>query len=431
MKSIDHQKDTIAIIGLGYVGLPLGVRFAEDGFSVVGFDANVKKIKQYQDGIDMTHEVGACRLKSQTNLHFTSSVKDIEQANIYIVAVPTPVDEAHKPDLSMIESATSTVANCLKDGDVVVFESTVYPGLTEEVCVPILSDQSGLSYGKQFKVGYSPERVAPGDQKRTLEKLTKIVAGMDQETTDYLADLYGRIIEAGIYKATSIKVAEAAKVIENTQRDINIAFVNELATLCDAMGINVHDVLDAASSKWNFIPFKPGLVGGHCIGVDPYYLATKAQSMGMHPEMILAGRRINDGMAQYHADQIIKKLVTLDRPINKMKVCVLGITFKEDCPDIRNSKVVDLIKSLASYSLNITIVDPVADAKEVKHVYGYDLADLDDVTNMDAVIAVVPHKVFLSLDSEQIKSFYAHDKAVFYDIKGVFNKFFSRSEEMV
>lgn len=431
MKSIDHQKDTIAIIGLGYVGLPLGVRFAEDGFSVVGFDANVKKIKQYQDGIDMTHEVGARRLKSQTNLHFTSSVKDIEQANIYIVAVPTPVDEAHKPDLSMIKSATSTVANCLKDGDVVVFESTVYPGLTEEVCVPILSDQSGLSYGKQFKVGYSPERVAPGDQKRTLEKLTKIVAGMDQETTEYLADLYGRIIEAGIYKATSIKVAEAAKVIENTQRDINIAFVNELATLCDAMGINVHDVLDAASSKWNFIPFKPGLVGGHCIGVDPYYLATKAQSMGMHPEMILAGRRINDGMAQYHADQIIKKLVTLDRPINKMKVCVLGITFKEDCPDIRNSKVVDLIKSLASYSLNITIVDPVADAKEVKHVYGYDLADLDDVTNMDAVIAVVPHKVFLSLDSEQIKSFYAHDKAVFYDIKGVFNKFFSRSEEMV
>lgn len=408
--------DKIGIIGLGYVGLPLAVEFGKV-MPVVGFDINKERIDQLRKGIDRTREVEPEELKEATMLSYSHDLEELRSANYFIVTVPTPVDEYRKPDLRPLISASKTIGAVIKKGDIVIYESTVYPGCTEEDCVPIIEQISGLKYNVDFYCGYSPERINPGDKLHRVTTIKKVVSGSTPEIGDKVDLLYKKIITAGTYRASSIKVAEAAKVIENAQRDINIAFINELALIFDKMGIDTHEVLEAAATKWNFLPFKPGLVGGHCIGVDPYYLTYKAESLGYHPEVILAGRRINDNMGAHIASNIIKLMAQHQLPVYGSDVLVLGITFKENCPDIRNSKVVDVIHELKSYGTNVDIYDPQADNEEVEEEYGLSLIPQPE-KKYNAIVLAVGHTEFMALDWQAIK----HDKTVVYDVKGFLNK---------
>ncbi|NEM97601.1 nucleotide sugar dehydrogenase [Pontibacter burrus] len=427
MSGIGLVKDAkIAVIGLGYVGLPLAVEFAKK-FKTFGFDINEARINGLSKGHDHTLEVEEEKLKgvlindcsSPTGLYCTNDLDKIKGCNYYIITVPTPVDKHNRPDLTPLYKASETVGKVLKPGDIVVYESTVYPGVTEDECVPVLERISGLKFNIDFFAGYSPERINPGDKEHTVAKILKITSGSTPEAAEKVDQLYKAIIVAGTHKATSIKVAEAAKVIENAQRDINIAFVNELAKIFNRLEIDTDEVLQAAGTKWNFLKFKPGLVGGHCIGVDPYYLAQKAQEVGYHPEIILAGRRLNDGMGEYVAHEVIKLMVKKDIPVKGANILVLGVTFKENCPDVRNTKVVDILQTLKDYDTNITIYDPWAEPAEVKHEYGWDsVKELNGTTNWDAVILAVSHNEFKTLDLGKL----CKENAVIYDVKGVLPK---------
>lgn len=414
------QGKSVAVVGLGYVGLPLALAFGRV-MNTVGFEISRDKIKAYQQGYDPTGEMGKTLFTQAERLRYSCLVEDIAQADFVVVAVPTPVDRVHQPDLTAVKNATVMVGKNLKRGAIVIFESTVYPGVTEDVCVPILEKESGFKCGVDFKVGYSPERVNPGDKVHRLETIVKVVSGQDEETLEQVAQLYEQVIEAGVYRAPTIKVAEAAKVIENTQRDLNIALMNELAVIFDKMDIDTQDVLDAAGSKWNFLPFKPGLVGGHCIGVDPYYLTYKAEMMGYQPDVILAGRQINDGMGKFIAGVTIKKMIDADCKIKGAKVLVLGITFKENCEDIRNSRVIDVIEELQSFGVDVVVVDPVASADDVKRVYGIDLQILDEVTDVQAVVAAVPHTEVLGIDVNQL-ALKGPQGMPFIDVKSAFSR---------
>ena len=408
----------IAVIGQGYVGLPLAVEFGKH-YPTLGFDINATRIEQLGNGIDLTQEMSAEQLAGSQHLKFSANSADLAQANVYIVTVPTPIDEHKKPDLSPLKGASKMLAQVLKKGDVVIYESTVYPGCTEEDCVPLLEQGSGLKYNQDFFCGYSPERIVPGDKERTLTKIRKITSGSTEATADFVDQLYGSIITAGTYKAPSIKVAEAAKVIENCQRDLNISFVNELALIFDRLNLDTTQVLEAAGTKFNFLPFKPGLVGGHCISVDPYYLTSKAESVGYFPEVIHSGRRINDNMGAFIASKVVKLMIAKNQPVKGAKVLVLGITFKENCPDLRNSKVIDVIRELQSYGVDVDVVDPHAQPEEVEHEYNIQLASWADLSaspkQYAAVILAVSHKEFIATD---IRAFQAPD-AVLYDVKAV------------
>jgi UDP-N-acetyl-D-galactosamine dehydrogenase len=409
----------IAVIGLGYVGLPLAVEFGKK-IRTVGFDINAARIEELKNGYDRTLEVDSDNLKLSDKISYTTQLDEIRDCTIFIVTVPTPTDKHNRPDLTPLYKASETVGKVLKKGDIVVYESTVYPGVTEDECVPVLEKVSGFKFNQDFYCGYSPERINPGDKEHTVTKILKVTSGSTPEVAETVDQLYKTIIVAGTFKAASIRVAEAAKVIENSQRDINIAFVNELSKIFNLMGIDTQDVLDAAATKWNFLKFKPGLVGGHCIGVDPYYLAQKAQEVGYHPEIILAGRRLNDGMGQYVADQIVKHMVRKDLRILGSKILVLGITFKENCPDIRNSKVIDVIRELKAFHTDVSVFDPWADAEEVKHEYDLDLSTEAAIkaTKFDAVVLAVSHKEFANLDVKAITS----PNAVIYDIKSFYDR---------
>lgn len=414
----------IGVIGLGYVGLPLAITFAENGNDVIGFDLNKGKVKKYLEGKDPTNEVGDERVKDCKNIEFTSDETKIKEANFIIVAVPTPVLENKMPDLRPLISSSEIIGRNLSKGAIVVYESTVYPGATEEVCLPILEKESNMKCGEDFKIGYSPERINPADKNNTLTTIVKITSGCDKESSEKIAEVYGSIIKAGIHKASSIKVAEAAKVIENSQRDINIAFVNELSMIFDRMNIDTLEVLEAAGTKWNFLPYRPGLVGGHCIGVDPYYLANKASELDYHAQVILAGRRINDGMAKFVAEKTIKNLIHANIRIKGADILVMGLTFKENCPDLRNSKVNDIILELKEYGANIHVVDPEADKIDAKKEYNIDLEDVRNIKNMDAIIVAVGHKEYRELDVKSLKQYYKneYEKPVLVDVKSIFDK---------
>ena len=421
-EDIVNGKEKLSLVGLGYVGMPIAVAFARK-IKVVGFDLNAAKIDLYKSGVDPTNEVGDDVIKN-TAVEFTADPSKLREAKFHIVAVPAPVNDAHTPDLTPVEGASRILGQNLTKGSIVVFESTVYPGVTEDICVPILEKESGLKCGVDFKIGYSPERINPGDKVHRLETITKIVSGMDEETLNEVAHIYELVVEAGVYRAESIKVAEAAKVIENSQRDINIAFMNELSIIFNKMGIDTKSVLSAAGTKWNFLKFQPGLVGGHCIGVDPYYLTYKAEQLGYHSQIILSGRRINDDMGKYVAENLVKNLIKADIPVKSAKVAILGFTFKENCPDTRNTKVIDIYKELQEYGITPMVVDPAADAAEAKRLYGITFNTMEDIKDMDAVIVAVSHKQFLTLDKEKISSLYskAHAKKVLVDIKGIFDR---------
>lgn len=421
-EDIVNGKEKLSLVGLGYVGMPIAVAFARK-IKVVGFDLNEKKIELYKSGIDPTKEVGNEVIQS-TTVEFTADPVKLKEAKFHIVAVPTPVNDDHTPDLSPVEGASRILGQNLTKGSVVVFESTVYPGVTEDICVPILEKESGLKCGVDFKIGYSPERINPGDKVHRLETITKIVSGMDEETLETVARVYELVVEAGVYRAENIKVAEAAKVIENSQRDINIAFMNELSIIFNKMGIDTKSVLEAAGTKWNFLKFYPGLVGGHCIGVDPYYLTYKAEELGYHSQIILSGRRINDDMGKYVAESLVKNLIKADIPVNRSRVAILGFTFKENCPDTRNTKVIDIYKELGEYGITPIVVDPAADAEEAKRLYGITFETMDEVKDMDAVIVAVAHTEFLALTKDKVSSFFnlKHDKKVFMDLKGLFDR---------
>lgn len=392
----------VAVVGLGYVGLPLALAFGRV-MKTIGFEISEEKVKAYREGCDPTGEMSDELFVRASQLSYTTDASEISRADYVVVAVPTPIDNAHQPDLTAVVKATETVGRNLKKGAIVIFESTVYPGVTEDVCVPILERESGLEYGQGFKVGYSPERVNPGDKVHTLEKIVKVVAGQDEETLEKVAWLYGQVIEAGVHRAATIKVAEAAKVIENTQRDLNIGLINELAIIFDKMGIDTLDVLEAAGTKWNFLPFRPGLVGGHCIGVDPYYLTHKAEILGYHPDVILAGRRINDGMSAYVAQQTVKQMIQAGSPIKGSKVVVLGLAFKENCPDLRNSKVADLVRELEDSGCEVCVHDPLAKHNEAQHEYGITLTEWDDLpADADAVVLAVGHSDYLAKSSGEL-----------------------------
>lgn len=416
----------IAVIGLGYVGLPLARLFATK-YPVIGFDINTKRISELKEGNDITLEVDKATLdnvivedfsKNENGLLFSSDISFLKEANFFVVTVPTPVDKYNNPDLTPLYKASETVGKVLKKGDIVVYESTVYPGVTEEECIPVLEKVSGLKYNVDFFAGYSPERINPGDKEHTVEKILKVTSGSTPEVAKKVDDTYASVIVAGTYLAPTIKVAEAAKVIENSQRDINIAFVNELSKIFNVLGIDTQEVLKAAATKWNFLPFQPGLVGGHCIGVDPYYLAQKAQVHGYTPEIILAGRKMNDGMGEYVASQVVKLMIQKDIEIKHAKVLILGFTFKENCPDVRNTKVADMVKSFKEYGTQVTIFDPQADKGEVKHEYDLDIENKLPEQLFDAVILAVSHKEFKSIDLSNISS----NKTVIFDIKGFFDK---------
>ncbi len=421
-ENILQGNDKISLVGLGYVGMPIAVAFARK-VKVVGFDLNAEKIGLYKSGIDPTNEVGNDVIK-ETSVEFTADASKLKEARFHIVAVPTPVNSDHTPDLTPVEGASRILGQNLTKGSVVVFESTVYPGVTEDICVPILEKESGLKCGVDFKIGYSPERINPGDKVHRLETITKIVSGMDEETLDTVAKVYELVVEAGVYRAESIKVAEAAKVIENSQRDINIAFMNELSIIFHKMGIDTKSVLEAAGTKWNFLPFMPGLVGGHCIGVDPYYLTYKSEELGYHSRIILAGRRINDEMGKYVAESLVKNLIKTDIPVKSAKVAILGFTFKENCPDTRNTKVIDIYNELGEYGITPLVVDPEADAKEAKRLYGISFGKMEDIKDMDAVVIAVSHKQFLKLSKDDISKFFNTDNSrkVLMDIKGLLDR---------
>ena len=415
------DQKTIAVIGLGYVGLPLAVEFGKQ-FSVIGFDVNKGRIEELQSGVDRTLEVAPAELSLASKLNYSSDAKDLSRAQIFIVTVPTPIDGANRPDLTPLIKASQTVGKTLKKGDIVIYESTVYPGCTEEICVPVLEQASNLQFNVDFFCGYSPERINPGDKVNTLTKIKKITSGSNPAIAKEVDDLYASIITAGTYPATSMKVAEAAKVIENSQRDLNIAFVNELSVIFERLGIDTIQVLEAAGSKWNFLPFRPGMVGGHCIGVDPYYLTHKAEEVGYHPQVILAGRRINDNMGRYAARNVIKRMVKNGIDITKATVGVMGVTFKENCPDIRNSKVIDLIEELRSWNINVVVADPWADPVEVQREYGFDLQMIDESHPVDSLIVAVGHQEFRSLDGNTLKKYCRWDlQPVFGDLKALYD----------
>lgn len=420
-KKIESKEESLSLIGLGYVGMPIAVEFAKRGVKVIGFDLNAAKIATYKSGNDPTNEVGDEVIKN-TTVEFTSNEQDLRRAKFHIVAVPTPVNHDHTPDLTPIEGASRILGRNLTKGSVVVFESTVYPGVTEEVCVPLLEKESGLKCGVDFKIGYSPERINPGDKIHRLNTITKIVSGMDEETLDIVAKIYEIVVDAGVHRAESIKVAEAAKVIENSQRDINIAFMNELSIIFNKMGIDTQAVLKAAGTKWNFLDFYPGLVGGHCIGVDPYYLTYKAEEMGYHSKIILSGRRINDDMGKYVAESAVKNLIRADKAVRGAKVAILGFTFKENCPDTRNTKIIDIVKELREYGIEPVIADPAADAVEAKKLYGVEFLDMEKIQKMDAVILAVAHTEFSSITMERVDRFFAEGKKVLLDLKGILKR---------
>lgn len=420
---IVNKQEKMSLIGLGYVGMPIAVAFAKKA-DVIGFDLNTAKIELYKSGIDPTKEVGDDAIKN-TTVDFTSDETKLREAKFHIVAVPTPVNTDHTPDLTLIELASRTLGRNLTKGSIVVYESTVYPGVTEDICVPILEKESGLKCGVDFKVGYSPERINPGDKVHRLETIVKIVSGMDEETLDTIARVYELVVEASVYRAESIKVAEAAKVIENSQRDINIAFMNELSIIFNKLGIDTKAVLEAAGTKWNFLKFYPGLVGGHCIGVDPYYLTYKAEELGYHSQIILSGRRINDDMGKYIVESFIKNLIKADVPVKNAKVAILGFTFKENCPDTRNTRVIDIVNELKEYGITPIIVDPVADAEIARHEYGIEFESLEKIKDMDAVVLAVAHDDFLKLTQTDLDNLYKdvpNKNKVLLDIKGLFNR---------
>lgn len=419
-KDLVGRRTKLSLVGLGYVGMPIAVAFAKK-INVVGYDLNAKKIELYKSGIDPTNEVGNDAIKA-TKVEFTADASKLREAKFHIVAVPTPVNADHTPDLTPVEGASEILGKNLTKGSVVVFESTVYPGVTEDICVPILERESGLKCGVDFKIGYSPERINPGDKVHRLETITKIVSGMDEETLDTVAKVYELVVEAGVYKASSIKVAEAAKVIENSQRDINIAFMNELSIIFNKMGIDTLSVLKAAGTKWNFLNFRPGLVGGHCIGVDPYYLTYKAEMLGYHSQIILSGRRINDDMGKYVAESCVKNLIKADKTVKNAKIAILGFTFKENCPDTRNTKIIDIVNELKEYGISPVITDPVADADEAKRLYGVEFVGMDEIKTMDAVILAVAHKEFESFQMNDIDRLFGAGKKVLLDIKGVLDR---------
>ena len=413
------SQKNIAVIGLGYVGLPLAIEFGKK-FTTVGYDLSERKVASYRDGRDPSGDVSGDDFRAAKHLSFTTDPSHLSKADYIIVAVPTPVDAAHQPDFSPLVSASASAGKHLKRGAIVIYESTVYPGATEEVCIPILERESGLKWMKDFHVGYSPERVNPGDKERTITKVTKVVSGDDAATLNKVADLYGRIITAGVHRVSSIKVAEAAKVIENTQRDLNIALMNELALIFDRLGIDTLEVLEAAGTKWNFLPFRPGLVGGHCIGVDPYYLTHKAEMLGYHPEVILAGRRINDSMAVFVAQQTVKQLLRAGNPVRNAKVIVLGLTFKENCSDLRNSKVANVVSELQDFGCDVSVHDPVADPDDAMHEYQIPLVAWDDLPEADAIVAAVSHREYLALPNAELLAKLAPG-GVFVDVKSAYD----------
>ena len=421
-EKIVNGEEKISLVGLGYVGMPIAVAFSKK-VKVVGFDLNAKKIELYKSGVDPTNEVGDDAIKSCT-VDFTADETKLREAKFHIVAVPTPVNDDHTPDLTPVEGASEILGRNLTKGSVVVFESTVYPGVTEEVCVPILERESGLKCGVDFKIGYSPERINPGDKVHRLETIKKIVSGMDGETLDTVAKVYELVVEAGVHRAESIKVAEAAKVIENSQRDINIAFMNELSIIFNKMGIDTKSVLEAAGTKWNFLKFYPGLVGGHCIGVDPYYLTYKAEELGYHSQIILSGRRINDDMGKYVAENTVKNLIKADASIKNAKIAILGFTFKENCPDTRNTKIIDIYNELREYGITPIIADPEADADEAKRLYGIEFVDINDIKDCDAVILAVAHEQFKSVSMADFEKMFKHNENanVLVDIKGLLDR---------
>jgi UDP-N-acetyl-D-galactosamine dehydrogenase len=415
------MREVVAVVGLGYVGLPLAVEFGRK-YDTVGFDLSVDKIDSYRRFCDPTGEIASEELRAATHLIPTSDPSELRRADFIVVAVPTPVDIAHIPDFSPLIGASTTVGQYMKRGAIVIYESTVYPGATEEVCVPLLERQSGLRWKQDFHIGYSPERVNPGDKEHTVSRIVKVVSGDDEATLSKVADLYASIITAGVHRAGSIKIAEAAKVIENTQRDLNIALMNELALIFGRLGIDTLEVLQAAGTKWNFLPFRPGLVGGHCIGVDPYYLTHKAEMIGYHPQVILAGRRINDGMGAYIAQQTLKQLIRGGSPLPGAKVIVLGLTFKENCPDLRNSKVADVIRELKDLGCAVSVHDPIADSSEAEEHYGLELTAWDDLpAKADAIVAAVPHKNYLTMPLQALLS-KLKENGAFIDVKSAFDR---------
>jgi len=420
LEDLKAGRASVAVVGLGYVGLPLAVALSRH-FPVIGFDISQKRVDELEKGGDRTGEVLPENLKS-AKVSYTCDPKRLKEAAVIIVAVPTPIDAHRSPDLRPVVGATRTVGANLAPGAVVVYESTVYPGLTEEVCVPLLEEQSGLKCGEDFFVGYSPERINPGDRAHTLETIVKVVAGQDKPTADLLAGVYGSVVKAGIFRASCIKVAEAAKVIENTQRDLNIALMNELAVIFERMGIDTLEVLEAAGTKWNFLPFRPGLVGGHCIGVDPYYLTFKAQALGFSPQVILAGRSINDGMGKFIAETCVKKLIAGDVKVKGARVGVLGFTFKENVPDLRNTKVIDVLRELSEYGIDVLVHDPMADPAEARHEYGIDLSDLSALRGLDAVILAVAHEQYAGIGLSELRGWFRDPSApLLLDVKGRFD----------
>ena len=419
-ENLIDRREKLSLVGLGYVGIPIAVSFAKK-IDVIGFDLNEKKIELYKSGIDPTQEVGDEAIRN-TAVEFTSDEAKLREAKFHIVAVPTPVNADHTPDLTPVESASRIVGRNLSKGSIVVYESTVYPGVTEDICVPILEKESGLVCGKDFKVGYSPERINPGDKVHRLETIVKVVSGMDEETLETVAKVYSLVALAGVHKAESIKVAEAAKVIENSQRDINIAFMNELSIIFHKLGIDTKAVLEAAGTKWNFLKFAPGLVGGHCIGVDPYYLTYKAEEIGYHSQVILSGRRINDSMGQYVTESLIKLMAKSGVPISGAKVAVLGLTFKENCPDTRNSRVVDIIHELREYGIEPVVCDDVADKDGAEREYGLELTAFERVKNCDAVILAVAHDEFKALSRSDFDALYKNETKILLDVKGILDR---------
>lgn len=419
-EQIKNGHSKLSVIGLGYVGIPLAVAFAKKA-DVIGFDIDSKKIQLYEQGIDVTREVGNQEI-SESKVHFTSDERMLQKSKFHIIAVPTPINIDKTPNLKLIEEASILLGRNLSSGSIVVYESTVYPGVTEELCIPLLERESGLKCGIDFKVGYSPERINPGDKLHRLESIIKVVSGIDEEALDNIAKIYELIIEAGVYRAESIRVAEAAKVIENAQRDINIAFMNELSIIFDKLNIDTQSVLKAAKTKWNFQNYTPGLVGGHCIGVDPYYLTYKAETIGYHSQIILSGRRINDDMGKYVTENTIKNLIKADNQIRGARVAIMGITFKENCPDIRNSKVIDIIKELEEYDIEVDVLDPLADEHEVLREYNIQLKKLEDINFIDAIIFTVRHEVFENIKLENIKKLFNNGKPVIVDVKRLFDR---------
>ena len=422
-EKIKNQAERLSVIGLGYVGMPIAVAFAKKGIKVIGFDLNTAKVELYKKGIDPTKEVGDEAIKNST-VEFTSNEKRLQNAKFHIVAVPTPVNSDHTPDLSPVIGASEIVGRNLVKGSIVVYESTVYPGVTEDVCIPILEKESGLKCGVDFKVGYSPERINPGDKVHRLENISKIVSGMDKESLEEIKNVYDLVIEVGTYPVSNIKTAEAVKVVENSQRDINIAFMNELAMVFDRMGIDTNEVVDGMNTKWNALGFRPGLVGGHCIGVDPYYFTYQAEKLGYHSQIILNGRIVNDGMGEFVADAAVKQMISVGQAPKKSKVVILGLTFKENCPDTRNSKVADIIKRLKEYGIDPMVADPWADRNDALKEYGVALTPLDDINDADCVIVAVAHNEFKAMSLEKIKTLFRNcdnKEKVLIDVKGLYS----------